>query len=380
MLIDAELPKFLWVEAVKLAVYLRNRTTTKGTVGSTPYECATGAKPNLAQLPSFGQEVLVLIEALSKLNAKLKLARWVGFDEQSKAHRVYWPEKRSVSVERNLVFVPEAPVEAAIVPEGENSPNSSQNSPLTPNSVASTPPKPSEIDSMTTQMLSEAPGTQSSSKAKPEEPSTSIHPPTDQGELSQHIEGLPGPRKRNPSPWIKALQEGRGTAGGRGAQKVLKSMLSPETAKLAVKGTEDVPIFALAAMVGDEPSFKEAMEGPDREKWIEAAREEISTIRAMGTYTPTRKPRDANTISCVWALKVKHGPTNKIVKHKARLCALGNRQKFGIDYSETASPTARIFSIRFILALAAMHDWEVHQINFKNVYLNGDLDEDIYMT
>ena len=66
-------------------------------------------------------------------------------------------------------------------------------------------------------------------------------------------------------------------------------------------------------------------------------------------------------------------------KYKARVCAQGFSQIPGVDFGQTSSPTARLSSLRFILALAAAQDWEIHQIDFKNAYLNGDLDEEIYM-
>lgn len=288
MLLDSKLPKFLWVEAVKHAAYLRNRTTTKNTIGSTPHERATGEKPNLAKIPRFGCEVWVHIEAPSKLDAKSKAARWVGFDEQSKAHRVYWPEKRSISVERNLVFVPEVPAEAVVLPEGGNSLDSSQKPPPAIPPTPSTPPTPSQVVPPAPPTTSTPPDTNPTPKAKSEQPSAVAQAPTDQGESLQPAEVLSEPRKRKPSPWIKALQEGKGTTGGRGAQKVPASILAPEKASLAADDLDEdsePTIFALAAMLGDEPSYREAVKGEEREKWEEAMKEEISRIEAMGTYS-----------------------------------------------------------------------------------------------
>ena len=89
MLLDAKLLRALWVEAIRHAVYIRNHTTTKNTPGMMLYECMTREKLNLAKMPRFSQEVFVLIEVPLKLNVKLKSAHWVGFDDKSKAHRVY---------------------------------------------------------------------------------------------------------------------------------------------------------------------------------------------------------------------------------------------------------------------------------------------------
>ena len=68
---------------------------------------------------------------------------------------------------------------------------------------------------------------------------------------------------------------------------------------------EDVPIFALAAMPGDEPRYEEAMKGPEREAWVEATGGEIRTIQEMETYSVVEPPPGANVIGCVWALKKK---------------------------------------------------------------------------
>ncbi|OSX58601.1 hypothetical protein POSPLADRAFT_1125497, partial [Postia placenta MAD-698-R-SB12] len=57
-----------------------------------PHELATGNKPNLAGLPRFGATVWVRIDPATKLDVKSKRGRWVGFDLQSKGHRVYWPD------------------------------------------------------------------------------------------------------------------------------------------------------------------------------------------------------------------------------------------------------------------------------------------------
>jgi len=87
-LLDAGAPKFLWAECLAHVVYIRNRTTTKNTPGSTPHEIATGEKPNLSALPRWYSEVWVMIEGAGKLEAKSKEGHWVGYDTQSKGHRI----------------------------------------------------------------------------------------------------------------------------------------------------------------------------------------------------------------------------------------------------------------------------------------------------
>ena len=82
-------------------------------------------------------------------------------------------------------------------------------------------------------------------------------------------------------------------------------------------------------------------------------------------------------ICCKWVFKRKLKPDGSIDKYKARLVAKGFTQKKGIDYFDTYSPVTRITTIRTLLALAS--NLIIHQMNVKTAFLNGDLDEEIYM-
>ncbi|KAI0349163.1 hypothetical protein OH77DRAFT_1415499, partial [Trametes cingulata] len=73
------------------AVYLKNRTPTRALDGKTPFEAFWGWKPNLAHLHLWGCRVRVHAPGGSKLSGRAEEGRWVGFDEESDAHRVYWP-------------------------------------------------------------------------------------------------------------------------------------------------------------------------------------------------------------------------------------------------------------------------------------------------
>jgi hypothetical protein len=77
--------------------------------------------------------------------------------------------------------------------------------------------------------------------------------------------------------------------------------------------------------------------------------------------------------------KVKRDPEGNIVKHKARLVAKGYVQRHGVDYEEVFAPVARLETVRLILALAAQGRWEVHHMDVKSAFLNGELQEEVFV-
>ena len=94
MLHDSRLPKFLWGEAAKHAVYLKNRTWTRTLGNTTPFKVLTGKKPNLANLHPWGCKVRVHDMGGSKLDRRLKIGRWMGFDKETgDGHRIFWAKE-----------------------------------------------------------------------------------------------------------------------------------------------------------------------------------------------------------------------------------------------------------------------------------------------
>ena len=85
-------------------------------------------------------------------------------------------------------------------------------------------------------------------------------------------------------------------------------------------------------------------------------------------------------MECKWVFKKKIDMDGNIQIYKARLVAKGYKQIHGIDYDETYSPIAMFKSIRILLAIAAYSDYEIWQMDVKTAFLNGTLEEDVYMT
>jgi hypothetical protein len=147
-----------------------------------------------------------------------------------------------------------------------------------------------------------------------------------------------------------------------------------------VTGDDTVSFALIATPPTAEPlNYEEAMNRPDSDKWLKAAQEEMDSIHQAGTWTLVPLPSDRTAIGCKWDFKVKLKADNSIDRYKARLVAKGFSQIEGIDYVDTFSPVAKFCSIRALLALAAHHDLEIQQMDVKSAFLNGDLNEDIYM-
>ena len=129
----------------------------------------------------------------------------------------------------------------------------------------------------------------------------------------------------------------------------------------------------------DPVSFKKAMECYDSEKWFNAMKEELKSMDDNEVWELVELPNEKKRVGCKWVFKTKRDSKGNIERHKARLVAKGYTQKDGIDYKETFSPVSKKDSLRIIMAIVAHYDLELHQMDVKTAFLNGDLEEEVYM-
>ncbi|BBG97646.1 RmlC-like cupins superfamily protein, partial [Prunus dulcis] len=135
-------------------------------------------------------------------------------------------------------------------------------------------------------------------------------------------------------------------------------------------------IYSVSRSV-EPSSFAEAVRDPT---WRRAMHEELDALHANRTWTLTTLPPGKVHIDCKWVYKLKYNSVGSIERYKARLVAKGFTQAAGIDYHDTFSPTAKMITVRCLLALAASQSWSLHQLDVTNAFLHGDLDEEIYMS
>uniref|UniRef100_H3G5D2 Reverse transcriptase Ty1/copia-type domain-containing protein n=1 Tax=Phytophthora ramorum TaxID=164328 RepID=H3G5D2_PHYRM len=106
---------------------------------------------------------------------------------------------------------------------------------------------------------------------------------------------------------------------------------------------------------------------------------EYKSLMDNNTWVLVPRPRGRKILSNRWVFVVKYTGTGHIDRFKARLVIKGFLQEYGIDYNEIFSPVIRMEVLRLLLTIAALLDFEIHQMDVKTVFLNGTLEEEIYM-
>ncbi|VVA27958.1 Hypothetical predicted protein, partial [Prunus dulcis] len=136
-------------------------------------------------------------------------------------------------------------------------------------------------------------------------------------------------------------------------------------------------VYAQCKMSIIEPeNFEEAVKD---EAWGKAMTEEILMIEKNSTWELVDRPSSKPIVGVKWIFKIKLNLDGSIQKHKARLVAKGYTQKPGIDFNETFAPVTRLDTIRTLIALAAQKGWKLWQLDVKSAFLNGVLEEEVYV-
>ncbi|CAI7787767.1 unnamed protein product [Closterium sp. NIES-54] len=141
---------------------------------------------------------------------------------------------------------------------------------------------------------------------------------------------------------------------------------------LAPEGDPDAPDIPTPR------SYAEAIEGPYSSQWQAAMDAEMASWKSTGTYVDEVPPPGANIVSGMWIFRVKRPPGSPPV-FKARYVARGFKQRQGVDFFQTFSPTPKMTTLRVLLHVAAQHDYELHSLDFSSAFLQGSLHEEIWL-
>ena len=107
--------------------------------------------------------------------------------------------------------------------------------------------------------------------------------------------------------------------------------------------------------------------------------DEMAALHSTDTWDLVVLPFGKFPVGCRWVYTDKVGPDGQVDRLKARLVAKGYTQVYGSDYGDTFSPVVKIAYVRLLLSMAAMCSWPLYQLDIKNVFLHGDLAEEVYM-
>lgn len=114
--------------------------------------------------------------------------------------------------------------------------------------------------------------------------------------------------------------------------------------------------------------------------WKNVMEEELHALDKNKTCDIVRLPPRKKTVGCHWVYKTKYKSDGTVERHKARLVARGFTQTYGVDYKETFALIAKMNTFWVLISLAVNQDWKLYQMDVKNAFLYGDLEEEVYMS
>jgi transposase InsO family protein len=141
----------------------------------------------------------------------------------------------------------------------------------------------------------------------------------------------------------------------------------------------DYKMFFASDLPPEPKTYAEAVASIESQEWIKAINDELSSHDENGTWTVVPSPNQSRLIKTKWIFKRKFDNEGRLSKYKARLVAKGFSQKEGVDYDQIFAPVARPTSVRALLSYAAIHDFEIIQLDVKTAFLNGVVAEDLYL-
>nr|GEY19363.1 zinc finger, CCHC-type [Tanacetum cinerariifolium] len=345
MLKAMHMPQIFWAEAIRHAVYVLNRVSTKALKDSTPYEALKDTKPNMRHLRVCRCKAYAKLTKphLKKLDDRSRLLVYLGTQPGSKAYRLFDPVTKDMVVSRDVKFKEDEGWDWKGYLDNIN------------------PSKPewrdfiiSENQTSSSRIIDEV-STQDSERNDEDSALSPIHNNThddisDDDEIEQPID--------NPSTPLPYTYEPN-SKDSTGYTSSIASSSRP---------LDHTPVRG---------NYKEAAQD---KKWIEAMQIEIDSINKNKTWKLATLPDNQKAIGLKWVFKTKRDGNGNIIKHKACLVAKGYVQEHVIDYDEVFAPVARIETVRLIIALLAYHGWEVHHLDVKSTFLHGELKEEVYVT
>ncbi|GKV26674.1 hypothetical protein SLEP1_g35932 [Rubroshorea leprosula] len=349
LLISSSCPERFWCEAALTIAYLINRIPSSVLNNQSPYEHLHGILPAYNLLKVFGCACFVLLppHEHNKLEPTARLCCFLGFEITQKGYRCWDPVSQKLQVSRCVVFS-----EHTMFSSLSNFKVSSSHQPpcFTNPSIELFP---SDSNAGTSDELY---------NASPHAPTSSVEDDLPAGNVLDNFE--PSSTSSFVSP-VDSTNE-----------LVVPSSSHPTRVRNPPNYLRDNNCFPAITLLYEPQSYQEASSNP---LWQQAMQDELQALENTCTWDLVDLLAEKSLIGCKWVYKIKTRSNGSMERYKARLVAKGLTQEYGIDYEETYAPVARLTSVCSLLAIAAMRRWKLFQMDVKNAFLNGDLEEEVYM-
>lgn len=380
MLAESKLCNRYWGEAVMTAIYLKNRSPTVALEGRMPEQVWSSSPVDLTHLRVFGCIAYHLVPSQKrrKLDAKARMAIFVGYSETCKGYRLSEPlSPQNVIISRSVAFLENKYYENVPVSDCDNNSdnyylniinenvNNNNNSNDNNTLINDNNDNILNDDNVTINNSNQDISRTSGSVNAEVENTTSDSSDSD---ADEHYESMTSGQSSDEGEEVHE-------------EPVTRVSTRPVRIKRAPQryGDYDFSLLSEHALCEEPKSYEEAMASPHREDWLAAMRSEYNSLMENQVWKLVPRPTNTNIVKCKWVYKLKHDADGKFDRFKARLVARGFTQKQGIDYTETFSPVVRHSSMRILFALANEMDLEIDHIDVTTAFLNGNLNEVIYM-
>ncbi|GBN66164.1 Copia protein [Araneus ventricosus] len=354
-LIQSKLPLSFWAEAIANATYTKNRLPSKSLQGKSPYELWHFKDPNIGYFKTFVCEALVwnIKKNREKFEPRALKGIFLGYSDNSKAYRIWLTEAKWVETSRCVKFL-ETNSLTPLKEYVEFSPYDDE--------VIKTD-KECQTLSIPAPINSEKRNTPESDDDVTLEPELSIsEKPINSEQSSKRGRGRP-----------KLIR------GARGRPKKMYTTPKEETNENNSQNSVDSTDCASFAM--GEIAMESALKGESSQDWLKALASEVKSILKHDTFNLVKRTENMELIGSRFILRNKYGSDGKIKLKKARLVAQGFGQIPEVNYcqNQTFSPVARLSLIRMLSSLAAKFKVKIYQFDITTAYLNGILDDEVYM-
>lgn len=364
MLADANLTTMFWESAIQYANWIINRSPSRALDDNkTPYELYYNKKPSLTTLRVFGCKVWVQIpkKHRAKFDNRTVECIFLGFTSGKRAFIAYDRTNRRVIESRDVKFEEGRDKERIVIRDEDDDEDWTE-------------------DETSTQEEQEE-GNDDEPDGSGGEVDTENHrvaSPTEENSDNSDVQdsSVPSPPLRRSTRIRRPPTPDDDPKYSVGSRKTLKET----TPSVNPKDDETENVDHAALMSTLEPqSYRDAMRREDASSWMDAMAKEMESQNKAETYIEVPRPRDVNILESRWVYAYKLGADGQNTIYKARLVAKGFKQRPGEDFNETFAPTMHKSSLLTLLAIAAQEDLEIEHLDIKTAFLNGDLEEEIYM-